>query len=70
MQKVRKGKQPKDKHFVQDIHGTSGTQTSGYHGQKLYASAVFCCFREGVTRMSRDLDRDVPDLEKLSARKL
>ena len=32
--------------------------------------AFFCCFRQGVARMSRDLGRDVPDLEKLYARKL
>ena len=25
--------------------------------------AFFCCFRQGVARMSRDLGRDVPDLE-------
>ena len=27
--------------------------------------AFFCCFRQGVAGMSRDLGRDVPDLEKL-----
>ena len=32
--------------------------------------ALFCCFRQGVAGMSRDLGRDVPDLEKLYARKL
>ena len=32
--------------------------------------AFFCCFRHGVAGMSRDLGRDVPDLEKLYARKL
>ena len=31
--------------------------------------AVFSCFREAVAGMSRDLVRDVPDLEKLYARK-
>ena len=30
--------------------------------------AFFCCFRQGVAGMSRDLGRDVPDLEKLYAR--
>ena len=25
--------------------------------------AFFCCFRQGVAGMSRDLGRDVPDLE-------
>ena len=24
----------------------------------------FCCFREGVAGMSRELGRDVPDMEK------
>ena len=32
--------------------------------------AFFRCFRQGVAGMSRDLGRDVPDLEKLYARKL
>ena len=64
-------KQPKHKVFGRDIPGTSGAQTSAYPGQKLYAAvAFFCCFRQGVAGMSRDLGRDVPDLEKLYARKL
>ena len=33
-------------------------------------AAFFCCFRQGVAGMSRHLGRDVPDLEKLYARKL
>ena len=37
-------KQPKHKVFGQDIPGTSGTQTSGYPGQKLYASGLFLLF--------------------------
>ena len=32
--------------------------------------AFVCCFRQGVAGMSRDLGRDVPDLENLYARKL
>ena len=32
--------------------------------------AFFCCFRQGVAGMSRDLGRDVPGLEKLCAREL
>ena len=32
--------------------------------------AFFCWFRQGVAGMSRDLGRDVPNLEKLYARKL
>ena len=32
--------------------------------------AFFGCFRQGVAGMSRDLGRDIPDLEKLYARKL
>ena len=31
-----KKKEPKDKVFGQDVPGTSGAQTSGYPGQKLY----------------------------------
>ena len=34
-------KQPKHRVFARDIPGTSGTQTSGYPGQKLYASGPF-----------------------------
>ena len=63
-------KQPKHKVFGRDLLGTSGTQTSGYPGQKLYASGLFLLSRQGVARMSRDLGRDVPDLERLYARKL
>ena len=37
-------KQPKHKVFGRDIPGTSGTQTSGYPGQKLYASGLFLLF--------------------------
>ena len=32
--------------------------------------AFFCCFRQGVAGMSRDLGRDVPDLEKPNAKEL
>ena len=46
-------------------------QTSGYPGQKNFMQvAFFCCSRQGAAGMSRDLGRDVPDLEKLYARKL
>ena len=31
---------------------------------------AFFCFRQGVAGISRNLGRDVPDLEKLNARKL
>ena len=34
-------KQPKHKVFGRGIRGTSGTQTSGCPGQKLYASGLF-----------------------------
>ena len=37
-------KQPKDKVIGQNIPGTSGTQTSGYPGQKLYASGLLLLF--------------------------
>ena len=58
-------KQPKHKVLGRDIPGTSGTQTSGYPGQNFMQVAFFCCFRQGLAGMSRDLGRDVPDLEKL-----
>ena len=43
-------KQPKHKVFGRDIPGTSGTQTSGYPGQKLYASGLFLLFWTGSGR--------------------
>ena len=61
-------KQPKDQVSGQDISGTSGTQKWGYRGQTLHASGLLlffltgCCFRQGVTGMSRDLGRVDPDL--------
>ena len=58
------------KFLGRDIPGTSRTQTSGYPGQNFMQVAFFCCFRQGVAGTSRDLGRDVPDLEKLYARKL
>ena len=36
--------QPKDKVFGRDIPGTSGTQTSGYPGQKLHTRGLFLLF--------------------------
>ena len=43
-----KKKQPKDQVFGRDIPGTSGTQTLGYPGQKLYASGLFQLFGRDV----------------------
>ena len=37
-------KQPKHKVFGRDMPGTSGTQTSGYPGQKLYARGLVLLF--------------------------
>ena len=42
----------------------------GISRTKTLCKWFFCCFRQGVAGMSRDLGRDVPDLEKLYARKL
>ena len=50
--------------------GHPGPRRRDIPDKKLYASGLFCCFRHGVAGMSRDLGRDVPDLEKLYARKL
>ena len=64
-------KQPKDKAFGQDIPGTSGTHTSGYPwpwdvpDKDFMQGAFFCCFRQGLARMSRDLGRNFPGSEKL-----
>ena len=43
---------------------------SGYPGQKLYASCLICCFRQGVAGMSLDLGSGRPGLEELYAREL
>ena len=66
----RRKKQPKDRVSGRDIPGTSGTQTSGYPGQNFMQVVFFCCFKQGVAGMSRDLGQDVPDLDKLYAREL
>ena len=41
LQKSGLKKQPKHKVFGRDIPGASRTQTSGYPGQKLYATGIF-----------------------------
>ena len=43
-------KQPKHKVFGRDIPGTSGTQTLGYPGQKLYAGGLLLLFQTGSGR--------------------
>ena len=66
--KIQEGKQPENKVLGQDIPGTSGTQTSGYRGQKVYA----CFFLKIVSVV---LDREWPgcfgisDMEKLHVKK-
>ena len=64
-------KQPKDKVFGQRILvGHQGPRRRDIL-HKNFMQVVFSCgFRQGVAGMSWDLGRDVPDLEKLYARKL
>ena len=50
--------------------GHQGTKRRDIPDKNFFASGLFCCFRQGVAGMSRDLGRDVPDLEILYARKL
>ena len=50
--------------------GHPGPRSRDIPDKNFMQVAFFCCFRQGVAGMSRDLGRDVPDLEKLYARKL
>ena len=65
MLRVRSGpkKQPKHKVFGRDIPGTSGPRRQDIPDKNFMQVAFFCCFRQGVAGMSRDLGRDVPDME-------
>ena len=50
--------------------GHPGPRRRDIPDKNFMQGAFFCCFRQGVAGMSPDLGRDVPDLEKLYARKL
>ena len=50
--------------------GHPGPRRRDVPDKNFMQAAFFCCFRQGVAGMSRHLGRDVPDLEKLYARKL
>ena len=50
--------------------GHQGPRRRDIPDKKFMQVAFFCCFRQVVAGMSRDLGRDVPDLEKLYARNL
>ena len=46
---------------IADPHiGISLTPVLGCPGQNLMQGALFCCFRQEMAGMSRDLGRDVP----------
>ena len=67
--KVRKKKkQPKHKVLGGIFLGHPGPRRRDIPDKNFMQVAFFCCFRHGVAGMSRDLGRDVPDLEKLYAR--
>ena len=61
-------KQPTEKVLGRIFPGHQGPRCWDIPDKKLYASGLFLFFRHGVAAMSRDLGRDVPDLEKLYAR--
>ena len=64
-------KQPKHKVYGWDILGHPGPRRRDIPDKDfMQVVFFFCWFRQGVAGMSRDLGRDVPDLEKLYARKL
>ena len=50
--------------------GHPGSRRRDIPDKNFMQVALFCCFRQGMAGMSRDLGRDVRDLEKLYARKL
>ena len=50
--------------------GHPGPRRRDIPDQNFMQVAFTCCFRQGVAGVSRDLGRDIPDLEKLYARKL
>ena len=50
--------------------GHQGPRRRDIPDKNLMQVAFFCCFRHGVAGMSRDLGRDVQDLEKLYEREL
>ena len=50
--------------------GDQGPRRRDIPDKNFMQVAFFCSFRQGVAGMSRDLGRDVPDVEKLYARKL
>ena len=64
-------KQPKHKVLLGGrFLGHQGPRRRDIPDKNSMQVAFFWCFRQGVAGMSRDLGWDVPDLEKLYARKL
>ena len=66
----KKKKQPKNKVLGGIFLGHQGPRRRDIPDKNFMQLAFFCCFRQGVAGMSRDLGQDVPGLEKLYARKL
>ena len=50
--------------------GNQGPRRRDILDKNIMQVAFSCCFRQGVAGMSRDLGRNVPDLEKFYAREL
>ena len=70
-EKILEGKSSLNmKFWVRVFLGHQGPRRWDISDKNFMQVAFFCCFRQGVAGMSRDLGRDVPDLEKLYARKL
>ena len=71
MQYLRSEKNSLNIQFLGGIFlGHPGPRRRDIPDKNFMQVAFFCCFRQEVAGMSRDLGRDVPDLEKLYARKL
>ena len=62
-------KQPKHKVLGGIFLGHPGPRRRDIPNQDFMQKAFFCCFRQGVAGMSRDLGRDVPDFGKTLCKK-
>ena len=66
---LRTEKQPEEKVFGRDVPGTSGTQTSGYPGQKLCACGLFLLFLTGSGPGRPGIGSGRPGLGKILCKK-
>ena len=63
--KTGRKKQPKDEVLGRIFMGHQGPRPRDFVDKNFLQVALFCCVREGVAGMCRDLGRDVPDFENI-----